>query len=212
MFTHHDLREARHRRRDEHLRIARDLVDELRRNPGHRGHRGPGLGPRDFFGGRRGGLVRRGEVRPLILRALRDRPMHGYELIQELEGQSGGRWRPSAGSIYPTLQQLADEGLVSGAEVDGRRVYTLTDAGRQAADESVARSPWADSDVDDAREPDLFRELMQLSAATVQVNRIGSPDVRRKATATLSETRKQLYRLLSEDEDVTEAAGEDVEA
>ena len=77
--------------------------------------------------------LRRGEIRPLILAALAERPMHGYEVIQELEARSGGRWRPSAGSVYPTLQQLADEGLVSGEEVEGRRVYTLTADGRAAA-------------------------------------------------------------------------------
>lgn len=141
--------------------------------------------------------------------------MHGYELIQELESQSGGRWRPSAGSIYPTLQQLAAEGLVSGTDVDGRRVYTLTDAGRKAADETVARSPWADAERDAAGEPDLFRLLMQLSAATAQVHKIGSPDARREATTILSDARKRLYKLLSEDADgdaEVKAPGGDVEA
>jgi hypothetical protein len=90
---------------------------------------------RRLFGrGRPGhGTVRRGEIRPLILAVLNLRPMHGYEVIQELEEQSGGRWRPSAGSVYPTLQLLADEGLVTSDEVDGRRTYTLTDEGRGAA-------------------------------------------------------------------------------
>ena len=78
-------------------------------------------------------MVRRGEIRPLILAVLATKPMHGYEVITELEAQSGGRWRPSAGSIYPTLQQLADEGLVTGEEIDGRRVYALTDEGKAAA-------------------------------------------------------------------------------
>src|SRR5437762_625640 len=78
--------------------------------------------------------VRRGDVRPLILAALKGQPMHGYQVIQELEAQSGGRWRPSAGSVYPTLQQLEDEGLVRSEEVDGRRTYSLTDAGRAAVE------------------------------------------------------------------------------
>src|SRR5215218_10776255 len=75
--------------------------------------------------------VRRGDVRSAILALLDDKPMHGYEMIQELDERTGGRWRPSAGSIYPTLQLLEDEGLVSVEEIDGKRVFSLTDAGRE---------------------------------------------------------------------------------
>ena len=102
---------------------------------------GPATGPTPrvrlpgaFGGGRgHGGMVRRGEIRPLILAVLTTKPMHGYEVITELEAQSGGRWRPSAGSVYPTLQQLSDEGLVTSEEIDRRRVYALTDEGKAAA-------------------------------------------------------------------------------
>ena len=105
-----------------------------RRDP-RRGPDGSPFGFREAFGGGRGrgGMVRRGEIRPLILAVLATKPMHGYEVITELEAQSGGRWRPSAGSVYPTLQQLADEGLVTSEEIDGRRVYALTDEGKAAA-------------------------------------------------------------------------------
>ena len=95
---------------------------------------GPGFGPgfRPERGrGRRG--ARRGDVRAAVLALLLERPMHGYELIQQIEERSGGVWRPSPGSIYPTLQLLADEGLVSGDESGGRRLFTLTDAGREEA-------------------------------------------------------------------------------
>ena len=117
-----------------------------RRDP-RRGPDGSPFGFRDAFGGGRGrgGMVRRGEIRPLILAVLARRPMHGYEVITALEAQSGGRWRPSAGSVYPTLQQLSDEGLVTSEEIDGRRVYTLTDEGKAAA-AAGPRSPWADAD------------------------------------------------------------------
>src|SRR5262245_50022324 len=137
---------ARHRRdRDHHhdIRgdIGREIRDELRRSL-RRGASGADFNAlRDFFGhGRHGPIVRRGEVRTHILAALRDKPMHGYEVIQELEAQSEGRWRPSAGSVYPTLQQLADEGLVTSEEVDGRRTYTLTDAGRKEAERAEGRA------------------------------------------------------------------------
>ncbi|HYM82558.1 MAG TPA: PadR family transcriptional regulator [Candidatus Dormibacteraeota bacterium] len=151
------------------------------------------------------GQIRRGEIRPLVLAALSTRPMHGYEVIQELEARSGGRWRPSAGSVYPTLQLLADEGLVSSEDVDGRRVYTITDAGRQAAAATPAPDPWVDRG--GGREPGLREVGAQLMAAMVQVERIGSPAARREALRILSEARRQLYRLLAEDEPVD---GDDV--
>ncbi len=80
---------------------------------------GPGFGPPPKVmrrrvrgaGGRRG--ARRGDVRAAVLALLAERPMHGYEMIQELESRTDGMWRPSPGSIYPTLQLLEDEGLVS---------------------------------------------------------------------------------------------------
>src|SRR3954453_19138038 len=83
-----------------------------------RGGRGPGRGRH---------RVRRGDVRSAILALLDDRPMHGYEMIQELEERTGGRWSPRAGSLYPTLRLVGDEGLVSAEEVNGRKVYSLTD-------------------------------------------------------------------------------------
>src|ERR1700754_5070067 len=75
--------------------------------------------------------VRRGDVRSAILALLDDRPMHGYEMIQALEERTGGRWTPSAGPIYPTLQLLEDEGLVTAEEVEGRKVYSLTESGQK---------------------------------------------------------------------------------
>jgi DNA-binding PadR family transcriptional regulator len=71
-----------------------------------------------------------GEVRLALLSLLEDGPKHGYQLMKDLEARSGGLYRASAGAIYPTLQQLEDEGLVTSEQADGRRVYRLTDAGR----------------------------------------------------------------------------------
>jgi DNA-binding PadR family transcriptional regulator len=151
------------------------------------------------FGGpgrHRGGIVRRGEVRPLILGALASKPMHGYEVIQALEAQSGGRWRPSAGSIYPSLQLLVDEGLATAEDIDGRRVYALTDAGRTAA-EAAPPNPWADRhprDGGDVRQ--LARQVME---AAMQVQRVGSPDAAVGAQVILLDTRAKLYGLLAAD-------------
>ena len=209
MFEHTRTRHGeRHRHRDDRFDLGRQLRAEFRRNLHQRvGRQEINLG--DLFGGgRRGAFVRRGEVRSLILGALKDRPMHGYELIGELEAQSGGRWRPSAGSIYPTLQLLSDEGLVTGEDVDGRRVYTLTDEGRKAAAATDA-TPWADAtdgEPGETRGQDLMRQVMELAAAIVQVHKVGSPRARGEAIRIVTDARKQMYRLLSEDES---AAGAD---
>src|SRR5205807_5214922 len=103
---------------------------------------GFGPGPR---GGRRGGphrRGRRGDVRAAILVLLAERPMHGYEMIQEIAARSEDLWRPSPGSVYPTLQLLVDEGLIVGSESEGsKRLFELTDAGRDAV-EKVDTPPW----------------------------------------------------------------------
>jgi DNA-binding PadR family transcriptional regulator len=144
-------------------------------------------------------MIRRGEIRPLVLAALARKPMHGYEVIQAFEAQSGGRWRPSAGSVYPTLQQLADEGLVTSEEIDGRRTYTLTDAGREAAAEAPAPPRWGD--FDSAAGSDLRKVGMQLIQAVMQVQQVGSPRAREETNRILSDARRRIYRLLAEDED-----------
>src|SRR3954471_18471985 len=168
-----------------------------RRDPRH-GADGAPFGFREAFGGGRGhrGMVRRGEIRPLILAVLATKPMHGYEVITELEAQSGGRWRPSAGSVYPTLQQLADEGLVTGEEIDGRRVYALTDAGRAAA-AAGPRSPWADAGR--GRGSDVRHLARQVAEAAMQVQRVGSPEAGVAAREILIDTRARLYGLLAGD-------------
>ena len=89
-----------------------------------------------FSGGsprHRGGRMRRGDIRTALLAALSEGPGHGYDVIKTLEEKSGGAWKPSPGSVYPTLQLLEDEGLVRSTERDGKRVYEITDDGRAEA-------------------------------------------------------------------------------
>ncbi len=151
--------------------------------------------------GASGPAVKRGIIRGAVLRSLLDGPKHGYQIIQDLEARSGGFWRPSAGSIYPTLQQLEDEGLVRSEERAGRRTYGLTDEGRAAA-EAVGTThaerfftPWG------GRDAKGLRVLAaQLVAAAVQVERVGSAEARSRAEAVLRDARRQLYRLLAEDD------------
>lgn len=157
---------------------------------------------REIFGPLREGYaaVRRGKVRPLILAVLYEQPMHGYQVMQELEARTGGRWRPSAGTIYPTLQQLEDEQLVRTEEQDGRKVYRLTDEGRAAAEESpLTRHPWFDKQAG-RQSMDLRRLAVQLIGATVQVQRVGSDKAQREARDILVESRRRLYQVLAEDD------------
>lgn len=113
-----------------------------------------------FFG--RGPRAERGDVRHLILAALAEQPRHGYQVIQRIAERTGG-YRPSPGTVYPTLQLLEELGLVSGSEQDGKRVYTITDAGRQEleahrdeVDDVHERLGW-DFELPD---PELFRGLL----------------------------------------------------
>lgn len=131
--------------------------------------------------------------------------MHGYQIITELGERSGGVWRPSPGSIYPTLQVLADEGLVVSAEAEGRRVFSLTEAGRAAVAEGAKhgrRAPWEEmaSDVD-ADALQLRERLGQVMGAAAQVAQIGTAGQVARAEVILTDTRKALYRLLAEDDE-----------
>ena len=91
------------------------------------------------FGGKR---AQRGDIGPIIQDLLREKPMHGYEIIRTLEERTHGMWRPSAGSVYPTLQMLEEQGLVVSRETEGKKVYSLTEKGRQEGAGSRPVHPW----------------------------------------------------------------------
>ncbi|GAA3369001.1 hypothetical protein GCM10020367_09620 [Streptomyces sannanensis] len=155
------------------------------------GGRGPG-GPR--------GRARRGDVRASILALLKDRPMHGYEMIQEIGERSGGAWKPSPGSVYPTLQLLEDEGLISSESEGGKKLFTLTDSGRAEAD-AGPRAPW--EEVGRGIDWDTVNEIRQagfgLFEAFGQVWKTGTPEQRDKAVAVINEARKKLYLILADE-------------
>ncbi len=156
-----------------------------------------GKGP--FSGGR--AKVSRGAVRTAILLLLAEEPMHGYQIMQELSDRSGGVWRPSPGSIYPTLQQLADQGLVETEDSDGKKIYHLTDAGRAKVEESDATPPWQRFDRESDDGLTALRDLgFQVGAAVMQVAHAGSEEQLAEAKAILADTKSRLYRLLAEDE------------
>lgn len=187
---------------------------------GHKsGHRHQPFGPWDMFGGQfpfgppwaggpkspwRNPKARRGDIRAAILAVLVDEPMNGYQVIQEIAERSGGRWKPSPGSIYPTLQQLEDEGLVRAVEQSGRRVFTLTDEGRDYtqshADE--VNAPWEamTSAAGDGDENGLKPLVGQVAAAMWQVIAGGTPDQQARTKEALTDLRRQLYAILAEDD------------
>lgn len=85
--------------------------------------------------GKHGRWFGSGDMKYVILNLLSEKPMHGYEVMKELEEHTHGCYKPSPGTVYPTLQWLEDEGLVSSEEVNGKKVYSVTDAGREFLNE-----------------------------------------------------------------------------
>ncbi len=163
--------------------------------------RGRGRGPwREYGHGHGGGRRRRGDIRTAVLAALEESPAHGYEIIQRFEEKTAGAWRPSAGSIYPTLQLLEDEGLVRPTERDGKKVYELTDEGRTAATERMAEaggSPWASGQINRGYK-DFGDAMRQLALASKQAVMTGNPDVIASVNEILTDARKRIYTLLAE--------------
>jgi DNA-binding PadR family transcriptional regulator len=174
-----------------------------------RGRHGPRGGPnnRRFFGpenfDRRGGggrrRARRGDIRRAILSALLDGPAHGYEIMGRLEERSGGVWRPSPGSIYPTLQMLEDEGLVRSEDRDGVRAYVLTDKGTQAANDTSESSgmPW-DDDEGHARARATRESFGLMFMAAKQIERAGTPEQVDRTIEIVNRARKEIYQILAE--------------
>jgi DNA-binding PadR family transcriptional regulator len=162
---------------------------------GARGRGGPGFGPR----GR--GRARRGDIRAALLTLLAERPMNGYEMIGELESRTHGVWRPSPGSIYPTLQALEDEGLVRSSDSGGKRAFELTEAGQEAQQASAqqGRAPWEAMNAETSDADLTLRDVLgHVMMATRQVADAGTEAHKAKAAEVLVETRRQLYAILAE--------------
>lgn len=152
--------------------------------------------------------MRRGMVPDLVLAALLDGPAHGYELMDRLESSSGGSWRPSPGSIYPLLQMFEDKGLVESRESEGRRVFSLTGAGREQAQRRREQAEQHRAGLG-AADPGtggpevvsptpLRAEMQHLHAAVQQVEALAAPEHIAEAAAIIRRARQSLYRLLAE--------------
>jgi DNA-binding PadR family transcriptional regulator len=194
--------------------------------PGGRGGSGrefAGFGPGGFGPGGwrgRGRKARRGDIRTAALLLLAEEPRNGYQIMQEVQERSGDVWRPSPGSVYPALQQLEDEGLIRSEEIDGRRLFKLTDAGRAHLDERDpdARAPWEQIEGDFSDQAFAVKCMKEIAFAFAQLMRSGSDDQLAKARDVLTVTRRDLYRILADEDpgerapDHGDPAGEDSEA
>ena len=152
--------------------------------------------------GRGGPRARRGDIRAAALALLAERPMHGSEMIKEIEERTDGAWTPSAGSIYPTLQMLEDEGLISGQEIEGKRRFTLTESGREEQESrSKEEAPW--DKVRAGAAPELVQlgdSLRKLNHSVRQVFHAADESQRRRARELLDETRRKVYAILAEED------------
>lgn len=205
---HHDDRH--HHDRQDHDDHHHGLHDRMHRRLQRRAHRDHG-----GHGRRR---ARRGAVGSAVLALLDEQPMHGYELITALEEKSGGRWKPSAGSIYPALRRLEHRGFIASTDDDdGKRRFELTDAGRERVEEQRAAgndTPWDDHGL--GHHGELRRAMAELVGPARQIGRFGTPEQSTAAVTVVKDATAALYRILadrpSSDESDTEPADGDVES
>ncbi|SEH59976.1 DNA-binding transcriptional regulator, PadR family [Mycolicibacterium rutilum] len=223
-FTPFDRRAMHQQRRHARRELRHTMREQFRQQapgagfgPGFGSGFGPGRGfefgfdPRMFgTGGPRGhrrggrGRGRRGDVRAALLRLLAERPMHGYEMIQEIAERSQNLWRPSPGSIYPTLQLLVDEGLAVSSEAEGsKKLFELTEDGRAAA-EKIETPPWeeiTDNLKDEAPgHANLRSAVGQLMGAVAQSTFAATEEQQQRIVDIVNNARREIYGILGESE------------
>ncbi|MFI5509742.1 PadR family transcriptional regulator [Mycobacterium sp. NPDC051804] len=204
------LHEQRRQARREFREHVREHRGDAGFGPGFGGFGPGGFGPGFGFGpgrgGRRGGprgggRGRRGDVRAAILKLLTDRPMHGYEMIQEINERSQQLWKPSPGSVYPTLQLLVDEGLLVASETEGsKKLFELTDEGRAAA-EKIETAPW--DEITQGADPgavNLRAAVGQLMGAVAQSAHAASAEQQQRIVDIVNNARREIYGILGEAE------------
>lgn len=148
--------------------------------------------------------VRRGDMKFILLELLAERPQHGYELIKQLETRRGGFRRLSPGSVYPTLQLLEEGGYLTSEQIDGKRVYTVTEAGRQLLEERNQQTASGSSEsyrnpaTPSAELVDLRKALVELTDAVAQLARSGDLEQANQARELLVQTKREIYRMLAD--------------
>jgi DNA-binding PadR family transcriptional regulator len=172
---------------------------------------GPAFGPFGWGKGRGRARVGRGDVRLAVLGVIAEGPLHGYTIIQTIEERTDGVWRPSPGSIYPVIELLAEEGLVTVEKQKGQRTVTITDDGKQfvgeneeAINELFERLAEDDAHGDHREVKMLFAGIIQ---ASMQVMTTGTDEQIHQAKKILGDTKRSLYRVLAEDDQVEGGRG-----
>lgn len=199
-FGQDDQEDGHHEHRHHH--------GHRRHGPGPHDHPGRGFG-RHFFGDgpfgfrARGARARKGDIRAGILALLSEEPRNGYQIMQTLAERSGGVWRASPGAVYPALQQLQDEGLISSEAEGASKVFSLTEDGKKYCEthaEDIA-APWDKmANESDRGAEDLFVQLKSLAAAVGQIAETATPEQAKQTEKILGDARRAIYRMLAEEE------------
>ena len=163
---------------------------------GRHGFKFGGCGPRPDF---RGEFMRRrrGDIKYHLLEVLKDGPRHGYDIISELEQRSGGH-RPSPGSVYPILQMLEEGGYLTSEQVEGKKVYTITEAGLKLLEERGERGMPFEADPKMARAFEMRRSLMKLSSAAMDAVRDSDEETAKRISDIINQARRDVYSILAE--------------
>lgn len=166
---------------------------------GQRGGFGRGGGPGGGFTGRerRGGRARRGDIQAALLTLLVEEDMHGYQIIGELAERSGGAWRPGAGSVYPTLRLLEEQGLITSRADGSKRVFSITPAGRRMAATATDAAPWQHYREAEGARGKLRQATESLVSALAQVEATGTEEENAKAAQIVAGARKAIYLMLA---------------
>jgi DNA-binding PadR family transcriptional regulator len=139
--------------------------------------------------------MRRGDIKFHLLEILKDTPRHGYEIITELEKQSGG-YRPSPGSVYPTLQMLEEGGFLTSEQIESKKVYTITPEGLKMLEERGETHFEADPEMAKAHE--IRKSLMKLGAAVMDGVRSGDDKTIERVGEIVNQARRDIYAILAE--------------
>jgi len=145
--------------------------------------------------------TKRGIIQVAVVALLRERDMHGYQMIQEVSERTGGAWAPSPGSVYPALKSLEESGMISAVESGDKRVFSLTDLGKKHARMIPAGEPWLQVTED---ENSLSRKLRsatgELMVAVSQASDVATEQQLADTISLLTDTKRRIYLLLAGEE------------